>query len=269
MFMNESFLKSMQSAIISDPKTFNNSIFSNVGWKYFSKQQPTRIIGEEKVEIVKALKEFTTENVDPVSNVHQFEGGEIHLTKDDLLPNLTSKLNQKVLEKRLVKSKVDNPDKVKVIFVNDLLFAKEIENDESNDSLSELLCSFRIEAATLFYKMIKAMKLQDDEFIISAASVEGEDEQISYLDELNHEIAYFKPKLVISLGAVATQNLLQSKDRLAKIHGQFFTSTTTNNHSFTYLLMPLFHPELLLINPNMKKTAWIDMQKAMKELDLE
>lgn len=263
--MNKLNDNSMRNLLPNPPENFSELLFQDVGWKYFKEKDVNKVsISEEKTQVIKALKDFSHETFEAQEEkVLKFDGGEIA----QKLPS-TNKLREENNKVRIPKSKSDNPICVRVMFVNDFLLNGEIEFDEQDSALKEIQSSFRKEAAELFYKMIKAMKLRDEEFVISAVGVES-DEQISYLEELNDEISFFKPELVISLGAVATQKLLQNRERLAKIHGQFFTSKTTNNQQFSYQLMPLFHPELLLINPNMKKTAWIDMQKAMSELGLE
>lgn len=273
--MNNSFIEKMRNASNEVPKTFSESLFSHVGWKYSGEAcEIVKSNSVEKANIVNALKEFADEKLgNEVDATLKFDGGEIakkveSISKEYLLEKASKQLSSINLSRRLVEYKLNEPNSVRVMFVNDLLLSEQVEFSDTEDAFNELQSSFRIEAANLFYKMIKAMKLKDSEFVISAIGVDSSQEQASYLEELNLEIAFFRPELVITLGAVATQSLLQNKERLAKIHGQFFTSKTTNNQQFSYQLMPLFHPELLLINPNMKKTAWIDMQKAMQELDL-
>jgi uracil-DNA glycosylase family 4 len=57
--------------------------------------------------------------------------------------------------------------------------------------------------------------------------------------------------------------VLKSTDRLAQVHGQFFSRKIGEK---TFQVVPLFHPSIIETNQNMKKTAWADMQKIMKHL---
>jgi len=61
-----------------------------------------------------------------------------------------------------------------------------------------------------------------------------------------------------------------TKDRLATIHGEIvdLSLKLIQDQAYFFNMMPLFHPQILLINPNMKKTAWADMQKAMRFLGI-
>ena len=79
-----------------------------------------------------------------------------------------------------------------------------------------------------------------------------------------------KPSLVITLGSQAINAILASRMRLSDIHGKFYDLIVTGKDakSHSALLMPLFHPEFLFMNPSMKGTAWIDMQEAMKRIGL-
>lgn len=72
-----------------------------------------------------------------------------------------------------------------------------------------------------------------------------------------------RPQVVVSLGAVVTNILLGRREKLSVIHGHFFDLAHEN---YLFTVMPLFHPDFLLINPNMKRTAWIDLQKVMERV---
>ena len=70
-----------------------------------------------------------------------------------------------------------------------------------------------------------------------------------------------KPSVVVTLGAYASNLILGGQERLSKIHGNFFPRSFSDN--FHTQIVPLFHPSFLLINPGMKKSAWMDMKKIM------
>jgi uracil-DNA glycosylase family 4 len=128
----------------------------------------------------------------------------------------------------------------------------------------------------LLGKMIVAMKLRPGEFNRVPFNEKLEDvndlaknltDPSAETIELLEQIKKFKPNIVVSLGATVTNILLGKREKLSGIHGQFFDKTLTlNNESYTYQVMPIFHPDFLIINPNMKRTAWIDLQKVMERV---
>lgn len=128
----------------------------------------------------------------------------------------------------------------------------------------------------LLGKMIVAMKLRPGEFNRVPFNEKLEDvndlaknliEPSVETVELLEQIKKFKPNIVVSLGATVTNILLGKREKLSGIHGQFFDKTLSlDNDSYTYQVMPIFHPDFLVINPNMKRTAWIDLQKVMERV---
>jgi uracil-DNA glycosylase family 4 len=84
-----------------------------------------------------------------------------------------------------------------------------------------------------------------------------EDECASCKPFLLREIAVVRPKVIVTLGATATQNLLATKTPIGKLRGRF--------HDFLGCkVMPTFHPAYLLRDPNKKREVWEDM-KLVKE----
>ncbi len=111
----------------------------------------------------------------------------------------------------------------------------------------------------LLGKMIMAMGLKEGQFV-RAPLIKIGDPYENFIQTITH----FKPRVVIPLGATATNIALKKKLKLSNVHGQISgQSVTVNSEDFTFNICPLFHPELLEINPNMKRAAWIDMQKVM------
>ena len=114
----------------------------------------------------------------------------------------------------------------------------------------------------LLGKMILAMKLDEGDFLRTSLCGSNEIEQ---LDNILKEIVCFAPDVVVTLGAVSTNLLYSKKEKLSKIHGQSFDRTIEIDNEFIpFRFVPVFHPELLQINPSMKRTAWIDLQKIME-----
>jgi hypothetical protein len=141
--------------------------------------------------------------------------------------------------------------------------------------LSEVLFlgdSYNGEGEDLLGKMISAMKLKDNEFsrYPLESALEDVEDLAGNLENPSPEtakllavIAEKRPKVVVSLGATITNILLGKREKLSGIHGQFFEKKTGDCN---YSLMPIFHPDFLIINPNMKRTAWIDLQKVMERV---
>lgn len=132
--------------------------------------------------------------------------------------------------------------------------------------------SYKGEGEDLLGRMIAAMKLSGNEFFRYHLNEELENitdlaGNLENPDQATRELFKFieekRPKVVVSLGATITNILLGKREKLSGIHGQFFEKTIGDS---TFNLMPVFHPEFLLINPNMKRTAWIDLQKVMERI---
>ena len=76
------------------------------------------------------------------------------------------------------------------------------------------------------------------------------------------QLAALAPKVILSLGSVATQSLLGTKEPIGKLRGRV--------HPYgSAVLIPTFHPAFLLRNPGeeYKRMAWEDLQLARREYD--
>jgi uracil-DNA glycosylase len=74
------------------------------------------------------------------------------------------------------------------------------------------------------------------------------------------QIKIIKPKVLCTLGSVATQTILNLTDPISKLRGNEFTYCNVT-------VIPTFHPAYLLRNPKEKKLVWEDMQKIMKIIE--
>ena len=70
------------------------------------------------------------------------------------------------------------------------------------------------------------------------------------------------PKVICTLGAPASQTLLQTDLNIGKLRGKFHRFPENAD----ILVMPTYHPAYLLRNPAGKKPVWEDMQKIIKQL---
>lgn len=228
-------------------------------------------IKSEKSEVLEALTEFSSDKLES-SESFKFEGGEIKRKENSPhsetiqaangLEELLSKV-EKLLKPELFKARFSNKvyqSGCRVLFVTD------VYNDH-NTAQSELTSFFDDDVATLFGKMISAMGLGDNDFYVSAIkSPEHSDEESRNI--VMDEVFNLAPKFVVTLGATATNSFLGDQQRLKNIHGKLFDYSLTNQSDdlVEFKVMPLFSPKLLHTAPNMKKTAWKDMQILMELL---
>ena len=76
------------------------------------------------------------------------------------------------------------------------------------------------------------------------------------------QLAVIQPKVILSLGSVATQSLLRTKEPIGKLRGRI--------HPYgSAVLIPTFHPAFLLRNPGpeYRRMAWEDLKLARREYD--
>lgn len=87
------------------------------------------------------------------------------------------------------------------------------------------------------------------------------DERLKSLPFLLKQIEIINPKLILCLGRISAQTLLDNKESMKNMRGKF--------HPFMgkYELMVTYHPAALLRNPNFKKDAWADVQLLRKRYD--
>lgn len=77
---------------------------------------------------------------------------------------------------------------------------------------------------------------------------------------LLREIAAVQPEVIVVLGNTAMRNLLDIKQGITRIRGQF-----QDYHGVK--VMPTFHPAYLLRDPSKKKETWEDLKKVRDYLD--
>lgn len=70
------------------------------------------------------------------------------------------------------------------------------------------------------------------------------------------QIEHIRPTVIVTLGTVATQGLLQRQVPISKLRGQW---QELNTQLGTIPVMPTFHPGFLLKKPAARKDVWSDM----------
>jgi DNA polymerase len=123
-------------------------------------------------------------------------------------------------------------------------------------------------AGQLLTRMIEAMGLQRDEVyicnIIKCRPPQNRDPDIDEVATCRHfleaQVRAIQPAIIVALGRVAAQTLLDSQAPVGRMRGRW--------HKF--LDVPLrvtYHPAYLLRNPDGKRPAWDDLQSVMAEMD--
>jgi DNA polymerase len=125
-------------------------------------------------------------------------------------------------------------------------------------------------AGQLLTKMLESVQISRDEVYITNAvkcrppgnrNPEG-DELAACAPMFATQFATLQPKVVLTLGSVATQALLGTKEPIGKLRGRL--------HPYgSAVLIPTFHPAFLLRNPGQeyKRMAWDDLKLAKREYD--
>jgi DNA polymerase len=123
-------------------------------------------------------------------------------------------------------------------------------------------------AGQLLTKMIEAMGLKREEVYICNVLKDRPpenrtplpDEMEACLPFLKEQLAIVHPRVICTLGAVATKALL----------GMHVSITSSRGHVHEYRgvpLVPTFHPAYLLRNPPAKKFAWVDLKRVKQLLE--
>lgn len=257
------------------PSTFGEALMGIASWAKKSAEnlpKPKKVaVAEsftEKKQVLESLERFAQEKVaESAVPVIKIDGGEISVKPTpgwevplfDTLSDLKKSLSLNEYHDVVFRSK--NPGSIKALFVTENFRSwGEVTSELKGTFLDELLLGLAPKTAELFERMIVAMKLAPDEVLIYPIEHQGKD----LSSEVMSIAATFKPEVMITLGALATNKVLKGNDRLTLIHGQFFTRSVARSGDFQ--VVPLFHPSIIETNQNMKKTAWSDMQKIMKFL---
>jgi DNA polymerase len=125
-------------------------------------------------------------------------------------------------------------------------------------------------AGKLLTQMIEAMGLQrKDVYICNVVKCRPPENRLPEKDEvatcspfLLRQIDAIGPKVIVCLGSVAVQTLLETHRGVSQFRGQWLEFRGRK-------LLATYHPAYLLRNPNAKGEVWKDLQKVMAVLGLE
>ena len=111
----------------------------------------------------------------------------------------------------------------------------------------------RPQEEALLERMVGAMKFGSGEAVVIFSNRP---------DQCFKEIVSASPEVVVTLGASTLKLLRGRRERLSLVHGRVFDGNIqTKDGQATFKLVPVFHPDILAINPAMKRAAWSDLQK--------
>jgi DNA polymerase len=123
------------------------------------------------------------------------------------------------------------------------------------------------EAGQLFNNILFAMGLtRDAVYICNVIKCRGPHNRDPGVDEiaacapfLKRQLNAINPQVLVALGTLAAQNLLQDKTPISKLRGGWRSYNGID-------LMPTFHPAYLLRNPEFKRELWQDMKQVLQRL---
>ena len=125
-------------------------------------------------------------------------------------------------------------------------------------------------AGKLLTQMIEAMGLQrKDVYICNVVKCRPPENRTPEKDEiatcspfLFRQIEVVNPKVIVCLGSVSSQTLLQTNRGITHYRGEWLEFRGRK-------LLATYHPAYLLRNPSAKGEVWKDLQKVMAELGLQ
>jgi DNA polymerase len=125
-------------------------------------------------------------------------------------------------------------------------------------------------AGKLLNQMIEAMGLQrKDVYICNVVKCRPPENRAPEKDEVEicspfllRQLDAIAPKVIVCLGSVAAQTLLQTNRGISHFRGEWQEFRGTK-------LMATYHPAYLLRNPSAKGEVWKDLQKVMAALGLQ
>jgi len=125
-------------------------------------------------------------------------------------------------------------------------------------------------AGQLLTKIIEACRLKrEDVYILNMIKCRPPGNRNPLPDELancrpflERQLELIEPEFICCLGAVASQNLLNTTTSIGKLRGKLHAYRGAK-------VICTFHPAYLLRNPAAKKDCWEDMKYLMREMGVE
>ena len=122
-------------------------------------------------------------------------------------------------------------------------------------------------AGQLLTKMLRAIDLEREEvFIANILKCRPPDNRDPQPQEIGHCLSYLRqqieliqPKIILAMGRIAAQSLLDTNVAIGRLRGteQYFADTRIP-------VVVTYHPAYLLRSPQQKRKAWEDLQRAVR-----
>jgi len=127
-------------------------------------------------------------------------------------------------------------------------------------------------AGELLTRMIEAMGTSRDQVYIAnivkcrpPGNRDPQPDEIgTCIGFLHRQIEIVRPEIIVTLGRVAVQALLDTKAPIGKLRGRI--QEYEGPGGMRIPVMPTYHPAYLLRSPGQKKYAWEDLQQVMARL---
>ncbi len=127
-------------------------------------------------------------------------------------------------------------------------------------------------AGQLLTSMLRAMGLAREEvFIANILKCRPPNNRDPQADEVNHcssylrqQIELIQPKIILVVGRIAAQSLLNTDTPIGKMRGQQYMYQNTG-----IPVVATYHPAYLLRSPQQKRKAWEDLKFAMQVYSLQ
>ncbi|MGB4497463.1 MAG: uracil-DNA glycosylase [Methylococcaceae bacterium] len=121
------------------------------------------------------------------------------------------------------------------------------------------------DAGQLLTEMLRAMKLTRDEIfianILKCRPPKNRDPHVDEIEQcrsyLQRQIALVQPKIIIAVGRIAAQTLLETTEKIGKLRGNVYQFENVP-------LIAIYHPSYLLRSLTEKRKAWQDLQFALQ-----
>ena len=134
-------------------------------------------------------------------------------------------------------------------------------------------------AGELLTNMIHAMGLQrEDVFICNILKCRPPNNRAPAPDEINacwdylmRQLQIIRPKVIVTLGNPATQNLLQTRTGITRLRGQWQKLPDLAPGLANIDVMPTFHPSYVIrkYTKDTREKVWSDLQQVMTKLALK
>jgi DNA polymerase len=127
-------------------------------------------------------------------------------------------------------------------------------------------------AGQLLTEMLRAAGFKrDDVYIANILKCRPPNNRDPRLDEVNacssyllRQIELLQPKLILAVGRIAAQRLLNTDETIGRLRGNVYRFGSTS-----VPVVVTYHPAYLLRSPLQKRKSWADLQFALRVADGE